>query len=202
MEDIAQEEATLRDCMERIGLGNLQRDAIVREGFAPVADLRDFAIKDVNSLCKKISTLSNARGGVLIGYALVCKLKGLIYWVKDHLRRGITPDDEDWTLEVCKSSIQAMDIEEARNKEDTKMDPPGKLKATDWLQWELKLVNFLQSMHGTSGVPLHYVIRKEVADDYIYENDLEELVNTCPLEGMVFDEDNRKVFGIHLSSRE
>jgi hypothetical protein len=145
--------------------------------------LGDFALKDVDNLCKKISTLSNARGGILIGYALVRKLKGLIYWVKDHLRRGITPDDEDWTLEVCKSSIQAMDIEEERNKEDTKIDPPGKLKAADWLQWELKLVNFLQSMHGTSGVPLHYVIRKEVAVDYIYENDLGGTCQHLPSRG-------------------
>jgi hypothetical protein len=193
---IIQNQVDLRDCLTRIGFGNLQRDAIVREGFLSLEDLGDFALKDVDNMCKKISTIPATRGGVHIGYALVRKLKGLIYWVKDHLRRDLIPEEGDWTLDVCKFSIRAMDIEEARNKDDTKIDAPGKLKAADWQQWELKLINFLQSMHGSSGVPLHYVIRKDVAPGYVYENNLEELVNTCPLAGMVFDEDNRKVFGI------
>jgi hypothetical protein len=158
--------------------------------------LNDFALKDVADMCKKISGLSNARGGVRIGYNLVRRLKGFVFWVKDHHRRDQQPDAADWNMEACRASLESMDIEEKRAKDDTKIDAPGKLKPADWQQWELKLINFLQSLSGASGVPLNYVVRKEVPAGYTFANDQEALVHSSPLVGTVFNEDNRKVFGI------
>jgi hypothetical protein len=184
-------------CLTRIGFNTeALRNAIVSEGFTSINDLGDIRVKDVEDMCKKISGISNARGGVRIGLVLVRRLKGLVYWVKDHLRRSQTPDGDNWNLDVCKTYIAAMDIERSCQDDDSKIDPPGKLKSHEWLQWDLKLINFLQSMAGTSGIPLSYVIRKDVDEDYEFENDMEQLIHACPLQGAVFDEDNRKVFGI------
>jgi hypothetical protein len=89
-----------------------------------------------------------------------------------------------------------MDMEMARADDESKIEPPGKLKDGDWVQWELKLINFLQNMLGASGIPLHYIIRKDLADDYQFANPGEALIHECPLDGLVYTEDNRKVFGV------
>jgi hypothetical protein len=197
MAEINQEEIELRICLARIGFNtNRLRDAIVTEGFTSINDLADIAVKDVSAMCKKISGLSNARGGILIGYNLVRRLKGFVFWVKDQHRRNQIPLEEDFDLDVCKNALERMDIEEKRDSDDAKIEPPGKLKAAEWLQWELKFINFLQSIPGASGVPLNYVVRKDIPDIYEFANDQEELINSCLLEGAVFNEDNRKVFGI------
>ena len=193
---MAANNAELRDCLIRVGWGVNQCDAIIAEGFNTLDDLGEMVLKDISYICTTISKLPNNRGGVRIGYGLIRRLKGLVWWVKDHLRRGLTPDETDWTLATCKDAIDFMDMEEARGEEDNKIEPPGKLKESDWVQWELKLTNFLQNMYGNSGVPLHYVIRKDLPDGHVFANDEERLVHECPLNGLVFDEDNRKVFGV------
>ena len=49
---------------------------------------------------------------------------------------------------------------------------------------------------GTSGVPLNYVIRKDVAAGHQFANPAKALIHECPLNGLVYTEDNRKVFGV------
>ena len=106
-----------------------------------------------------ISKLAANRGGVRIGHALVRRLKGFVWWIKDHSRRSQLADEANWDLQVCKDSTDYMDMEDARADNSTKIEPPGKLKDGDWVQWELKLLNYLQNQLGTSGVPLHYFAR-------------------------------------------
>lgn len=189
-------DAELRDCLTRVGFGANQTDAIIAEGFNTLEGLGEMVLKDVSYLCTTISKLPNNRGGVRIGYALIRRLKGLVWWVKDHLRRGQDIDEADWDLPACKNAIDHMDMEEARADDDNKIEPPGKLKESDWIQWELKLVNFLQNTLGNNGIPLHYVIRKDLPPGHVFANTAEQLVHECPLDGLVYEEDNRKVFGV------
>jgi hypothetical protein len=140
---IEQGELDLHECLTRISFTtDRQHDVIIEEGFSSINDLNDFALKDVADMCKKTSGLSNARGGVRVSYNLVCRLKGFVFWVKDHHRRDQHPDAADWNMEACRAS---MEFEEKRAKDDTKIDAPCKLKSADWQQWELKIINFLQS---------------------------------------------------------
>jgi hypothetical protein len=141
-----------------IGWNPRQCDAIVAEGFTNVDNLGDALLKDVSHVCTTISKLLNARGGVRIGCALICRLKGFVWWAKDHQRHDQDADRAGWTLQqVCKDSINCMNVEGARAKDASPIDPPGKLKDGDWIQWELKLINFPQNMLGASRVPLDLV---------------------------------------------
>ena len=88
----------VRDCLARIGWNFRQCDAIVGEGFESIEDLGEMLLKDVSSVCAPISKLAANRGGVRIGYALVRKLKGLIWWIKDHHCCGQDADEANWTL--------------------------------------------------------------------------------------------------------
>ena len=196
MAAINQEEQELRDCLAQIGWSDRQCDAIVAEGFEGLEDLREMLSKDVSNVRSTISKLAANRGGVRIGHALVQKLKGLVCWIKDHPCRGQVADAVDWDPQICKDSTYNVDLEDQRADDSAKLEPPGKLKDGDWVQWELKLVNCLQNVLGTSGVPLHCVIRKDLPPNHQLANPAEELVHESPLHGLVCTEDNRKVFGV------
>jgi hypothetical protein len=183
-------------CLALIGWNPRQCDAIVAEGFTNIDNLGDMLFKDVSHICATISKLSNARGGVRIGCALVHRLKGFVWWVKDHQRRDQDAEVADWTLQVCKDSIDCMDMEDAKADNASPIGPPGKLKDGDWVQWELKLINFLQNVLGASGVPLHCVVCNDPPAGHQFANPAEALVHECPSNGLVCTEDNRKVHGI------
>ena len=52
------------------------------------------------------------------------------------------------------------------------------------------MLNYLQNELGTSGVPLNYVIRKDVPVGHQFANPAEALVHECPLNGLVYTKDN------------
>jgi hypothetical protein len=158
----------LRSCLDRIGWNEAQKVAIIAEGFSDLEDLGEVVLKDVSHIYSTISKLACNRGGVRIGYPLVRRFKGLIWWVKDHHPRDQVPDEADWSLEVCKDAIDFMDMEEAQADDEGKIEPPGILKESDWVQWEIKLINFLQNMLGKKAVPLHYIIRKDLPASHVF----------------------------------
>ena len=191
------DELELRDCLARIGWNIRQCDAIIGEGFESIEDLGEMLLKDVSNICATISKLAAKHGGVRIGYALVRKLKGIVWWIKDHHRRGQDADEAYWTLQVCKDSTDYMDMEDTRAEDsNTEIEPPGKLRDGDWVQWKLKLLSYLQNQFGTSRVPLNYVIRKDVPVGHQFANPAEARVHERPLNGLVYTKDNRKVFGV------
>jgi hypothetical protein len=183
-------------CLALTGWNPRQCDAIVAEGFTNIDDLGDMLLKDVSHICATISKLSNAPGGVRIGCALIRRLKGFVWQVKDHQRCDQIAEAADWTLQVCKDSINCMDMKDARANNASQINPPGKLKDGDWVQWELKLINFLQNVLGASGVPLHCVACKDLHAGHQFANPAEALVHESPLNGLVHTEDNRKVCGV------
>ena len=126
------DEFELRICLTRIGFNDRQCAAIVAEGFGSMEDLGEMLLKDLSTLCATISKLPANRGGVRIGYALVRRLKGSVWWIKDHNCRNQDVEEVDWDLQVCKDSTDYMDMEAARAEDSTKIEPPGKLKDGDY----------------------------------------------------------------------
>ena len=84
MAAINQEVQELRDCLAQIGWNDRQCDAIVADGFEGLEDLEEMLLKDALNVCSTISKLAANRGGVRIGHALVQKVRGLVFWIKDH----------------------------------------------------------------------------------------------------------------------
>ena len=60
----------------------------------------------------------------------------------------------------------------------------------------MKLLNYLQNQLATSGVPLHCIVRKDIAAGHLLANLAEALIYECPLNGLVYTKDNRKVPGV------
>jgi hypothetical protein len=130
-----QEEEDLRDCLCEIGWSVGQADAIVAEGFDSMEELGEMLLKDVSSVCTIISKLPNNRGGIRIGHNLVRRLKGLVWWIRDHQRHDQVANEVDWDLDTCKEAIEHVDmLEESRAANESKIEAPGKLNDGDWVQ--------------------------------------------------------------------
>jgi len=65
----------------------------------------------------------------------------------------------------------------------------------NWSKWEESAYIYLDSIVAKSGVPLSYVIRKELDED-VEGEDLDrrtQKIHTAPLEGFTFNIDSKRV---------
>jgi hypothetical protein len=92
----------VRHCLSVCGLDTpLQQDAIIAEGFTETRSFAELRDKDVHEMIKAINTpLAAGRGRRLADPPAVMRitrraarqLEGLVFWVKDKLKRGIAID--------------------------------------------------------------------------------------------------------------
>jgi hypothetical protein len=95
----------------------------------------------------------------------------------------------------CRHDVDTEYIE-ITQAEASKTTAPAKFVATDWVSWEIVFVNYLAGIYGVSGVPLSYVIRKDLPGRHAIITESERLVNAAPLTGRIFQSDMQKVYHI------
>lgn len=173
------------------------RNAIIQEGFTTADQFSRITPSEVETMVKNLRQPRGNEPGVRIGAVPMKNLKALVWWARDRKRRDREIVIEDFTNDVLEECIVKLEMDDA--DEQTKVDAPGMLKgAEDWVQWELSLHNYLMNVKGVSGIPLAYVIRKEIldVDDYVFENEVERLIHEAPHEGPAFAADNQQVYRI------
>lgn len=123
------DEQELGDCLAKISWNIHQCDANVGKGLESLEDLEEITLlKEVSNLFSMSFKLVANHGRVCIVYALVCRLKGLIWQIKDHEHRDQVADKDAWDLQTYKSSTDYMDMEDARTNSSIKIEHSGKLK--------------------------------------------------------------------------
>ena len=173
------------------------RTAIIQEGFTTPNQFSRITPEEVEAMVKNLRQPRGNQPGVWIGAVPTKNLKALVWWARDKKRRNQEIDIDEFDEAKLEECIIKLEVD--NKDEDSKVDAPGQLKvADDWVKWELALYNYLMSITGASGVPLAYVIRKEIEDigDYTFENDVERLIHEAPLEGPIFNADNHQVYRI------
>lgn len=175
------------------------RNAVIQEGFVTVSRFARVTPEEIDTMVKNLR--QQARGAnqvaVRIGAIPTKNLKALVWWTRDKKRRGLPIDTDEFTEEALEEAITNMELETVDDK--AKVDAPGQLKtADDWISWELSLTNYLRSLRGSNGVPLVYIIRKDIDDmeDYEFEDDTERLIYQAPHQGANFKTDNNQVYRI------
>ena len=169
------------------------RNAIIAEGFDDVSRFGRVTAADMVTMVKALRQLPN--NPVRITTLALKNLKALVWWARDRKRRNLPIDSDEFDDDLLDDCITKMELNEV--EKDSKIEAPASLtKSEDWIKWELAMVNYLMGMKGASGIPLAYIVRKEVEEDYEFENEVEELIHQAPLEGVVFQTDNKKVYEI------
>ncbi len=157
------------------------RANIALDGFDSFDELMKLSEANIDELAKGFASRRVQDGKISFGLKRIIFLKASIHWTQDFWRisRSATPDgidDQASFREVIYTANFRAGIRKARSEDSalSKVSEPGKLKNRDkWLAWSRSLSNYLSTILGHDGVPLNYVIRKEVLPNYDDENDPE-----------------------------
>ena len=100
--------------------GAMHEDNIItREGFTQLAD---FGVlendMDVSEMVKRMASQTVADGRVLLGTVVVKRLQTLVWWVRDHQKRGLPLVAADFDIEAMNEAAQMKVLSrELANKE-------------------------------------------------------------------------------------
>jgi hypothetical protein len=124
------------------------------------------------------------------------RLCGLVYWVKDKIRRGLVINPYELTDAILIDSLQEEEGEDLADSIDAQL--PQKFTPERWIQWEIEFTNYLSTKKGLRGIPLAYVIRPDLkADETIAIDDItKQEIYAAPLNGVTYKRDNNTVWGI------
>jgi hypothetical protein len=171
-----------------------------------INDFVDFEVflfmdeKDVKDLADSFAKRTIDAGRVIFGFQRMKMVKGFMHWVQDQWRVNLTP--EEFPTVIGKAEIvQTLKNAEIRKNHKLKelvasvAADPGKLtKNVEFHVWIRGFYNFLSTIPGIDGHPLHYVIRDEEKKIPVVLDYLTNLAILAPLEGDTFDQDNKIVF--------
>jgi hypothetical protein len=113
------------------------------------------------------------------------RLQALVYWVKDHDKRGLQAVPEIWTQEVMLAAIKQKESEQNLDKVDIDVVDPSKRQTdTGWDNWQIGFVNKLSAVNGAAKVPIDYIVRPKWYDtDKLILDDNKIRRFQMPLEG-------------------
>ena len=158
---------------------------------------------NVTEMVKRMASRPAAAGRVILGTIQIKRIQALVYWVKDQVRKGMTPEPEMWTAEAMAHAMERKEAEHNYGKIDVDIIDPGKCQTNHgWDNWQIAFVNKLNATMGTANVPLDYVVRPELEDedDILFLEEDEEVRYRMPLEGQNFKQDNKLVYKILKAS--
>jgi len=158
-----------------------------------LSDLVDWEYKDVRSLLENLSNRPTTRGGQQFGDRRIKQLQALAWYVTDRSSRGLTYDLELYQSEL-NTYIQFAKIDSQIDKKGT-ADKPEKFEYADWIKWEESVYIYLNSIITNAGVPLSYVIRKELDENTVWEELPRKVqqIHTARLDGLIFNLDSERV---------
>ncbi|KAI2498916.1 hypothetical protein MHU86_15544 [Fragilaria crotonensis] len=116
---------------------------------------------DVSEMAKRMAARSStAAGRVVLGTMQIKRLQALVYWVKDHDKRGLEIDPEMWTVVEMNNAMERKESELNYGKIDVDIIDPGKCQTdAGWDNWQIAFVNKLSATLGAAKVPIDYVVR-------------------------------------------
>ena len=140
-----------------------------------------------------------AAGCVILRTMQIKKIQALVFWVKDHHKRNLKVDPEMWTAEEVTATIQRKEAKQNFEKIDIDIIDPGKCQ-TDlgWDAWQIAFVNKLNAATmGAAKVPVAYVIRVDIDDDYEFGDKEQEVrMYQISLTGENYKRDNKLVYNM------
>ena len=184
---------------------------IIRNIGTSAEAFKDMTETNLRSFC---SQLAKTPGPDRLDLSMleVNSLIGFMHWVQDQYRMGQADTylQTKWDIEDLDEAKIELAIHRARIRENLirdaagkgKESSPGPLKSEkDWMRWVEKMVAYLDTQPGITGIPLSYVIRPSIWRTPVAVDDenadyLEMLKKTAPLTGPVFSADSRTVHQI------
>ncbi len=164
-------------CLELIGFDDDEpRHWIMDDGQKEFEDFSNATEDDISDMAEAFRKRIVMEGRVLFGHGRIKKLKGLMHWVQDKLCCSDPIDHNKFTLDEMNEAIEraaARKVEQEQSETTSKVAEPSKFtKESQWPSFYLAFVNYLSTILGVFGLPLHYVICKIAtpAADAVYNS--------------------------------
>ena len=186
--DASAVETVLRAC----GCTNDQKNALVGEGFAKMADFLVIQAKDVAGMCNNLARIPTNRGGSKIGTVTMKKVEALVLWCHDRHREGLDLDASAFDEATLVEYVRKGQLNDAGDQ--TSPEAPKDFKVLKWVTWVRKFETFLWQVKGKNEVPLIYVVRKERDPELPFNSEEERRVYAVNQKGDAFRQDNARVW--------
>ena len=192
-------EQILFELMTNFHTFSMQQYVCLRDlgGYGTLEDLNQWQHKDIKEWCKSMSALAVNRGGRTFGDLKIKQLQGIAWWVSDCFLRRVTPHVAEYKADADNYRINAeLDYRESKSKDTIKVDKPEKFDYKKWIEWEVSVYMYFDSVKNLKGVPISYVIRKGPTVGQFMQSRKEQIINNAPLTGYLYEKDNATVGNI------
>ena len=132
-------------------------------GYGTLRDLNQWKHKDIKDWCNTMSTRSVTRGRRTFGDLKIKQLQGIAWWVTDCILRNINLDVDDFKAKEEEYRANAAYAYLDTEADDVSIDKPEKFEYKNWIAWEESVYLYFDSLSNLRGVPLVYVIRKDLS---------------------------------------
>lgn len=182
--------ASIRTMLDRIGFTAAARDEITGDqGIDSLDELRTLDNSMVENLCRVIRRPGGMVGGaadpgIKVSARAKENLKLAIYYIKhqDRVSRDVVIGS------ITLANIRLLMKQRDTEKDHTDPDTQPKIDGKDWPKTIEAIEEYLRQFRGTNGVPLSYVVRKDIkpepsADDPSTNYDTldEEMIARAPI---------------------
>ena len=146
-------------------------ETIVKRDFPNgIKDFFDLEENDIQDLVKFYESKRESTERIAFGLTATRRLKGLMHWVQDCRRRGMTVETPNITLAyINQFLINANERKIFRDQKEVNVAIAnlGKFaKEKEWTKWQHSFDNYLFIIPGQTGIPLSYIERCQYLPNY------------------------------------
>ena len=168
-------------------------------GYGTLADLNQWQFKDIKDWCVAISARNLNRGGRTFGDLKIKQLQGIAWWVTDTILRNQLLDVNVYKANSDDYKVNAeLDYRESK-ADNVTVDKPKAFEYQKWIEWEVSVYSYFSSLSNLKGVPMAYVIRKDLSQGMTVGQLVErkqQIIYNSPLTGYLFGKDDETVGSI------
>ena len=193
----------IEQALEWIGVRDSTYIANIRENFTTFDELSQLTSSNISYLVDDFRRRTLTVGKYAMLLTIQKRLKFTIYWLLDFERVNRVPTlvrlDQDSFRSTIKEAVKRTAIIKKQKYQSDKIRreaAPGSFKGEKyWTRWSESFENQLNTLYGTLGVPLTYVIRElEIPDGtVVYSTFVEECIARAPLIGIKYEAYTRQV---------
>jgi hypothetical protein len=153
--------AELHVVLQMCGVAELatRNNIITKEGFTSLEDLGMLESDlDVTDMAKRMAAWTIAEGRVQLQTVVVKRFQTLVWWVRNHQKRGLALNAADFTAEVMKQAGEMKSLKREMADKEPSVSDLGKFDPDEFDAYEDAFINLLAQSFGVLREPLRYVV--------------------------------------------
>jgi hypothetical protein len=148
---------------------------------------------DITEMAEKVASHTQAEGRVLLGTVVIKRLQTLVWWIRDHQKRGLPLNANEFTVKTMASAAEMKTLRREMTDSEPSVKDLGKFDPDDFDAHEDAFLNLLAQSYSVLKEPLRYIVHSATVPDAFSSNE-EQRMYQFPLKGGSFELDNQAVY--------